>query len=442
MSKLTRRDFLKAGAGVAAGGVIGTGAVFAPGAAAQTTWTPRVEKDAKLRLMRWKRFVQGDEEQWLKNTKKFTEQFKVDVRVDSESFEDIRPKAAVAANVGSGPDIIFGWYDDPHLFPDKLVPLTELAEYLGKKYGGWYDVCRDYGMRGKEWIGLPIGANGGAMVYRQSHVKAAGFDTFPTTTDGYLKLAQAMKAKGTPVGHALGHASGDATTWCHWIVWAHGGKLVDQEGNVAIDSPETIAALEYCRQLYETFPPGTLSWLDPNNNKAFLGGQISVTNNAISIYYVAKTSPDEKLQAMAADIQHADWPVGPVSKPTQLHQLTQAMVFKYSKYPNAAKEYLRFMMEKEQYVAWQSASLGYVMQSLKAYEASPVWTDEPKALAFRDLMNKMRHHGYAGKLGYASAGALADFIIVDMVAEAASGAKTPKEAADRAAKRTERYYKL
>jgi multiple sugar transport system substrate-binding protein len=118
------------------------------------------------------------------------------------------------------------------------------------------------------------------------------------------------------------------------------------------------------------------------------------------------------------------------------------MVFKYTKYPNAAKEYLRFMMEKEQYVAWQSASLGYVMQSLKAYEASPVWTDEPKALAFRDLMGKMRHHAYAGKLGYASAGALADFIIVDMVAEAASGAKTAKEAAERAAKRAERYYKL
>jgi multiple sugar transport system substrate-binding protein len=54
----------------------------------------------------------------------------------------------------------------------------------------------------------------------------------------------------------------------------------------------------------------------------------------------------------------------------------------------------------------------------------------------------MRPAGYAGKLGYASAGALADFIIVDMVAEAASGNKTPKEAAERAAKRAERYYKV
>ena len=434
MDELNRRDFL------IASGALGAG-LLAPEASAQA-WKGQPERGARLRVMRWKRFVAGDEVLWLQNTKKFSDQYQVEVRVDSESFEDIRPKAAVAANVGSGPDIILGWYDDAHLYPDKLVPLTDVADYLGKKYGGWYDVCRDYGMRGKDWIGLPIGANGGAMVYRKSHMQAAGFDTFPTTTDQYLRFAQAMAAKGTPVGHALGHASGDATTWCYWIVWGHGGQMVDAKGNVVINSPETIAALEYVKQLYASFPPGTLSWLDPSNNKAFLDGQISCTNNAISVYYVAKNSPDEKLKTMAADIEHADWPVGPIGKPTQLHQITQGMVFKYSKYPKAAKEYLRFMMEKEQYEPWQTASLGYVMQPLKAYENSPIWTQEPKAAAFRTGLAKMRHHGYAGQLGYASAGAIADFIVVDMVAEAASGDKTPKQAAERAAQRAARYYKV
>jgi multiple sugar transport system substrate-binding protein len=434
MTDFNRRDFLLTTGAVGA-------ALMAPELGAQT-WTNQPEKGAKLRLMRWKRFVEGDETLWMQNTKKFTEKYGVEVRVDSESFEDIRPKAAVAANIGSGPDIILGWYDDAHLYPDKLVPLTDVAEYLGKKYGGWYDVCRDYGMRGKEWIALPIGANGGAMVYRKSHMQAAGFDTFPATTADYLKFAKAMKEKGTPVGHALGHASGDATTWCYWIVWGFGGQMVDAKGNVTINSPETIAALEYVKELYSTFPPGTLSWLDPSNNKAFLDGQISCTNNAISVYYVAKNSPDEKLKAMAPDIEHANWPIGPSGKGSELHQITQGMVFKHTKYPKAAKEYLRFMMEKEQYEPWQTASIGYVMQPLKAYENSPIWTQEPKAAAFKHGLGKMRHHGFAGQLGYASAGVISDFIVVDMVAEAASGSKTPKEAAERAAQRAARYYKV
>jgi hypothetical protein len=124
--------------------------------------------------------------------------------------------------------------------------------------------------------------------------------------------------------------------------------------------PETIEALEYAKQLYETFIPGTLSWLDPNNNKAFLDGQISLTANGISVYYAAKNSPDAKLQEMAKDVQHAYFPVGKDGKSRELNLVFPMMIFKYSKYPNAAKEYLRFMMEREQYVPWQEASIGYV----------------------------------------------------------------------------------
>ena len=117
------------------------------------------------------------------------------------------------------------------------------------------------------------------------------------------------------------------------------------------------------------------------------------------------------------------------------------MVMKYTKYPKAAKEFLRFMMETEQYSAWMQASIGYIGHPLKAYEAHPIWTSDPKHTPYREAMKVMRPIGYSGKMGYASAGCIADFIILDMVAEAASGSKTPKEAAERAHKRAERYYK-
>src|SRR3989454_1439572 len=442
MSNFKRRDFLKATAGVAAGGALGAGsALFAAEALAQQ-YKVTPEKGAKLRILRWKQFVQGDWDKWVENTKAFTQKTGVEVRLDSEGWEDVRPKAAVAANVGSGPDIIIGTFEDAHQYPEKLVDVTDVCNYLGGKYGGWYDVCKSYCTHKGKWIAVPMGCAGNALVYRISAAKAAGFDSVPKDLPGFLKLCQGLKAKGLPPGFALGNATGDGNVWTHWVVWAHGGKMVDEKSKVVINSPETIAALEYTKQLYETFVPGTLSWLDPNNNKAFLDGQIGVTNNGISIYYAAKTSKDEKLQEMAKDIGHANFPVGPIGRPTELHLVFPMMIFKYSKYPNAAKEYLRFMMEKEQYVPWQQASIGYVTQPLAAYEASPIWTVDPKHTAYRDLMKNMLPNGYAGEMGYASAAAMADFIIVNMVAEAASGSKTPKEAAERAQKRAERYYKV
>jgi len=442
MSNFKRRDFLKATAGVAAGGALGAGSALFAGEALAQQYKVTPEKGAKLRVLRWKRFVQGDEDMWAENTKKFTQATGIEVRVDAEGWEDVRPKAAVAANVGSGPDIIIGTYEDAHQYPDKLVDVTDLANYLGGKYGGWYPVGKTYCTNKGKWIAVPMGAAGACLVYRESAMKAAGFETFPKDTAGFLKLCQGLKAKGLPPGFALGNATGDANTWCHWVVWTHGGKMVDEKNNVVINGPETIAALEYSKQLYETFVPGTLSWLDPNNNKAFLDGQIGVTNNGISIYYAAKTSKDEKLQEMAKDINHANFPIGPIGRPTECHLMFPMMIFKYSKYPNAAKEYLRFMMEKEQYVPWQQASIGYVTQPLAAYESNPIWTSDPKHTPYRDLVKNMLPNGYAGEMGYASAATMADFIMVNMVAEAASGSKSPKEAAERAQKRAERYYKV
>ena len=40
---------------------------------------------------------------------------------------------------------------------------------------------------------MALGAAGAMLVYRQSHVKAAGFDGVPKDTAGFLKLLQAMK---------------------------------------------------------------------------------------------------------------------------------------------------------------------------------------------------------------------------------------------------------
>jgi len=442
MNDLNRRRFLESTAGVAATAAVGGSAtVWAPSVHAQTL-SFKPEKGAKLRVLRWSRFVQGDIDAYMVNVKKFTEKTGVEVRVDNEGWEDVRPKAAVAANTGAGPDIILSTNDDANLYPDKLLDVTDLAEYLGKKYGGWYPAVEAYlKPDGKKWIGLGLGAAGSYIVYRTSMLKAAGYDAVPKDTAGFLAMYKALKDKGTPGGMALGNATGDGL-WCNWLIWSHGGMLVDKSNKVIIDSAETLRALEYGKELYANFIPGTLSWLDPNNNKAFLDSQISVTNNGISIYFAAKTNKDDKIKEMSADINHAPFPIGPVGVATESHLFFNQMVMKYTKFPQAAKEFLRFMMEREQFEPWLTGASGYIAQPLRAYEKAAVWTADPKNTVYSGGVKNMRPAGFAGRLGFASAGAGADFIVVNMVAEAVSGSKPPKEAMERAQKRAERYYRV
>ena len=131
MTEFNRRKFLEGSAGVAAATTVGgSAAVFSPPAAAQTI-AFKPEKGAKLRVLRWSRFVQGDIDAYMINVKRFIEKTGIEVRVDNEGWEDVRPKAAVAANTGAGPDVILGTNDDANLYPDKLLDVTDLAEYLG-----------------------------------------------------------------------------------------------------------------------------------------------------------------------------------------------------------------------------------------------------------------------------------------------------------------------
>jgi multiple sugar transport system substrate-binding protein len=439
MDTVTRRHALKAlGASAMA---TAAGLICRPGAGGVPELKYQPEKGATLRMLRWKRYVQGDEDQWLDNTRKFFELTGVTVNIESVGPGEVPPKAAMAAGVGAGPDIVFGGYDMPQLYPDKCLDVTDLAQYLGNKYGGWYDTCKRYCTVDSRWIALGMGFLTQCLVYRKSMLAAAGFSDVPQDLSGFMKLCKSLKGKGTPVGLSLGHATTDANTWCDWLIWAHGGKMVDEQNQVVINSRETLAALEYAKELYQTFVNGTLSWLDPSNNKAFLAGDISLTYNAISIYYVAKHSKDPMFKAMTPDIHHTHMPVGPAGRRTELAGFVPMWIFKHTKYPNAAREYLRFMLEQDQYELWLKASSGFFSQTLKQYESAPFWNEDPKQAPYRMGPQLSLYSGYAGSLGPASAASFADFIVVDMVAEAASGQSTPQGAAARAEQRARRYYR-
>jgi len=73
---------------------------------------------------------------------------------------------------------------------------------------------------------------------------------------------------------------------------------------------------------------------------------------------------------------------------------------------------------------------------------NPVWTSDPVHEPYKRASSTLRPNGYAGPLGYASAATMADYVMVDMVAEAATGQRTPEEAAKRAEQRANRYYRV
>ena len=439
----TRRDAL--GLGLSAATLAATGASAQTASAVKVTDAPapklEIEKGASLRMLRPVRFVAADEDVFRANAAKFTQKTGVEVKVDFVGWEDINQQTAVTSNSGAGPDIIIGFGDAPHIYVDKLIELTDVADYLGKRYGGWLFLAEKYGKRynSNAWIGLPFGASGGPLIYRKSIVKAAGFDRVPDDHAGFLDLCQKLQKGGKPSGFALGNAVGDGNGFASWLLWSHNASLLDEQGNLVINSQETIAALKYLKQLYPTFIAGTPSWNDVSNNRAYSAQDISLSSNGVSLYFSLKNDP--ATAAIAEDTEHQFMPMG-LAKSSPMAGLTlNAMVFKHSPYPNAAKAFLQFMLEHEQYEPWLNANSGYWAQPLAAYGDAAVWSGDPKVRIFKDTMRNQYWDGYKGPISTASGAVRADYVLVQMCSSVATDAATPEAAAAEAERRAKRYFR-
>jgi len=438
MTDITRRSLVQGGTALgAAAALTGPALVDWAKAWAQTSqWKP--EKGAKLSMLRWKYFVQAEDDAFVKLMDAYTKATGVPVQISRESYEDVQPKASVAANTGTGPDLFWGLYSLPHLFPQKCVDVTDVADYLGKKYGGWVDSAVKYGKgSGKKWIDIPICYSGALINYRLEASKKAGFSTFPDKTDAFLEYSKAMKAQGTPGGFALGHASGDGNTWIHWALWSHGGQTVDANDKVVINSPETVKALEFAKALYGNMVSGTASWNDSSNNKAFLSGDIHWTNNGISIYVAAQNNAKQ----IAEDMNHAYFPIGPVGKPTELHLMYPILAMTYTKYPQACKSLIAFMLEADQFNPWIQSAKGYLTHCLNAYDNNPIWTADPKNTPYRDVAKRSLTAGGLGSVGEKAATAIADFVVLDMFANYCTGREDAKGAIAVAERQLKRIYR-
>src|SRR5262245_46746772 len=97
MNHLTRRTFVQGSTALAATGALTVTALFdwAKAWAQSSPW--QAEPGAKLTVMRWRRFVEAEDKAFNEMVAAFNAATKTDMNVFSESFEDVQPKASVAA---------------------------------------------------------------------------------------------------------------------------------------------------------------------------------------------------------------------------------------------------------------------------------------------------------------------------------------------------------
>jgi ABC-type glycerol-3-phosphate transport system substrate-binding protein len=423
MVQIRRRKTLQLSAASAlTAGTGGLAGILASGRA------PAYGQTQTMHWLRWADFVPASD-QLLKGdiVKECEKALGMKLTVETINANDIQARITAAIQSGGGPDIFLALNNWPQLYGESCADVGDVAEDLGQAQGGFYDISKGVATVGGKWIGVPWCVGGGLVAYRKSWLAEAGATNgFPKTWDEYRTIGKKLKAANHPYGQTAGHTFGDAPNWWYPYLWSWGGKEVEADGKtVVLNTKETVESVKFAVALWkETMDEGGLAWDDTSNNRAFLSGSISATNNGASIYIEAKRKPDsyqtEKGTPMKDDILHAGIPAGAGGQFNLPGPFTN-LVMKYSKNQEGAKRFIRWMSSKEIFDKWFVSQQGFTCGATKVWEEHPVWNVDPVLAPFKKIPVTGRLVGYAGSPTQRAAEVTTKYIIVDMYAKAIQG---------------------
>ena len=109
---------------------------------------------------------------------------------------------------------------------------------------------------------------------------------------------------------------------------------------MTINSDETARAVDFARKFFkDTMFEDVLGWIDVSNNKAWMAEQISCTNNAESILFVAKRDfPD-----IGKVTEQSLNPAGPKGRFHLLDAVSHS-IFNFSPMKQEAHDFLRWLI--------------------------------------------------------------------------------------------------
>jgi multiple sugar transport system substrate-binding protein len=365
---------------------------------------------------------------------RFTQETGIKVTINRIANLQLPAKLAAEAQMQAGHDLIDLRMHLPIYHEQQLVDLTDLVVPLANQNGGMYRFCEEAALVKGRWRAMPLYHRSFPGSYNKPYFDQVG-EKPPDTWEDLLRAGKKLKANGYPVGIAISQTY-DSISTLSSIMWCYGSKTVEADGKtVAIDSPETKAAIEYVKQLYaDTMEPEVLAWDDASNNRLLLAGRGSWIHNPHSHYLMAK---DNKMP-IAEQIYFHLSPQGPAGRhtPTVVRSLG---IWKFSKNISAAKEFIKFHFSTENYSQFIMASECFNAPVYKSMEDHPAWTTDPKYEPIKESGKYGHLYGWPAPGDEKSQHVTYAFVIPNMFAKAIMGAST-KEAINWAEAEIRRIY--
>jgi multiple sugar transport system substrate-binding protein len=290
-----------------------------------------------LRIAQWAHFVDGYDE-WLdrKFAREWGERNEVTVEIDHLSIAELRARADTEIATRHGHDL-FGFLEPPASYEAHATPLTDVVTECERRFGRLLEFAHrgTFNPRSKQYFALPESWAAAPLHYRGDLWAETGLrpDTWELVREGARKIRE---KRGPIAGFGLSPEH-DSNMTLRGLLWAFGAAEQDEGGQVAINSPATIEAVKLMTTIYkESMIADVFMWDPASNNRAFMWGQASIIQNAIS----AIRSMEMSNPALSRKAGLAPPAAGPAARLGAANVLHCYVLWKFSDKADLAKKFL------------------------------------------------------------------------------------------------------
>ncbi len=356
--------------------------------------------------------------------------------------DDLLPKLAASLAAGAPPDLI------SHMPPEFVMhlneqgvlhPVDDVINAVGKD--DFYENTTEllYDSQRGYFPGLAIvnSTTTGALWYRKDLADASGFADWNAML-GTVKDTTKGGVYGTiyPFGKTN---MGDKLLL--QTIWRAGGFVLNPDGSVAFNSPETIAAFEFVRELASYSPSGSVTYGYSETINGFVEGR------AASAPYSGRVliNVQQKNPSLGDTVSVVPYPMADGGRDVFTGDFQSLVIPKTGNDPEAAKTLALALLRRDNYIKFLHVTPSHNLPNLKSVATSEAYFDNEIMSKYRAEVDTMIEATSKGRsllkespehpMNPAAGSIIGARIMTEAVQDVIVGGVSPSDAAARGADR-------